>query len=91
VAQRYEYTRGDEPVTLQKCPPRDFCGSHDAMAIAKKWIQSEDDRAKLLDAMCEIVRRDHDITKGPMTAMIQAFFATPKQEAEAFLNVFRPL
>jgi hypothetical protein len=87
-AKPHERMVNEDPITIMKCPPRDFCGSHDAMAIAKKWIDRESLRGNYVNELCKIVRRDHDPKTGPMTAMIQAFFATPKQEAEAFLNVF---
>lgn len=56
-----------------------------AMQEAEK-ILTDEQRGQMMDALCEIVRRDHNPEAGPMTAIIAAFFATAAQRAEAFLR-----
>ena len=63
-----------------------------AMHEAEKVLTNEQ-RSQVMDALCEIVRRDHNPEAGPMTAIIAAFFATAAQRAEAFLrtlNLWHP-
>ena len=88
-AKKHEYPKGTDPVTLQKCPPRDFCGSHDAMAVAKKWIKDEFRRRDYVETLCSIVSRDNDTSNGSMTSIEQGFFASSQHQAEAFLKEFR--
>jgi hypothetical protein len=56
-----------------------------AMHVVEKVLTNEQ-RGQVMDALCEIVRRDHNPEAGPMTAIINAFFATAAQRAEAFLR-----
>ena len=65
----------------------DYCNDLNAMhgaCIAE--LKTEDKRGNMLDELCKIVRRDHNRDDGPMTAVIQAFYATARQRAEAFLR-----
>lgn len=73
----------EEQAWCRNCP--DYLNDLNAMHEAKKVLQ-EEERCRMLDKLCEIVRRDHDIKAGPMTAIIEAFYATAAQEAEAFLK-----
>jgi|688.fasta_scaffold223537_6 hypothetical protein len=49
-------------------------------------VLTDEQRGQMINALCEIVRRDHNPEAGPMTAITAAFFATAAQRAEAFLR-----
>ena len=63
----------------------DYLSDLNASAEAEKGLTDEQ-RGQMMDALCEIVRRDHNPQAGPMTAIIAAFFANAAQRAEAFLR-----
>jgi hypothetical protein len=74
------------------CKQNDPLGDLNAMHVAEK-VLTDEQRGQMMDALCEIVRRDHNPEAGPMTAIIAAFFATAAQRAEAFLrtlNLWHP-
>ncbi len=62
-----------------------YSSSLDAMHEAEKTL-TDDQRGRVMDYLCEIVRRDHNPAAGPMTAIITAFFSTAAQRSEAFLR-----
>ena len=63
----------------------DYCNDLNAMHEAKNTLR-DDARIEFIDNLCEIVKRDKNINAGPYSIMTLAFFATARQQAEAFLK-----
>ena len=84
-AKKHEYV-GDrivDPVTIQQCPPRDFCGSLDAMAIAEVWLRSKSNTTDAGSLCYQYARALYNIVPSDL----QPFMATARQRADAFLLV----
>jgi len=67
----------------------DYCNDSNAMAKAKSLLTG-DKRREFIDYLYEIVRevvkQDKNINAGPYSVMIEAFYATAKQQAIAFVK-----
>lgn len=86
-AKEFEYvgTGISDPITIHQCPPRNFCKSLDAMAVAEAWLVSNSDKAKA-DSLCFRYAR---ALYGLVPKYDQPFMATAAQRAEAFLLAIR--
>jgi hypothetical protein len=65
--------------------PPDYCNNLNAMAEAKNLLTG-DKRREFIDYLYEIVKQDKNINAGPYSVMIEAFYATAKQQAIAFVK-----
>jgi len=65
--------------------PPDYCNNLNAMAEAKNLLTGEK-RIGFIDYLCEVVKQDKNINAGPYSVMTQAFYATAKQQAIAFVK-----
>jgi len=65
--------------------PPDYCNNLNAMAEAKNLLTG-DKRREFIDYLYEIVKQDKNINAGPYSVMTQAFYATAKQQAIAFVK-----
>jgi hypothetical protein len=67
----------------------DYCKDLNAMAEAKNLLTG-DKRREFIDYLYEIVKevvkQDKNINAGPYSVMIEAFYATAKQQAIAFVK-----
>jgi hypothetical protein len=63
----------------------DYCNSLNAMESAKNFLTG-DKRIDFIDNLCEVVKQDKNISSGPYSVMTQAFYATAKQQAIAFIK-----
>ena len=63
----------------------DYCKDLNAMAEAKNLLTG-DKRREFIDYMYEIVKQDKNINAGPYSVMIEAFYATAKQQDIAFVK-----
>ncbi len=65
--------------------PPDYCNNLNVMAEAKNLLTGEK-RIGFIDYLCEVVKQDKNINAGPYSVMTQAFYATAKQQAIAFVK-----
>ena len=63
----------------------DYCKDLNAMAEAKNLLTG-DKRREFIDYLYEVVKQDKNINAGPYSVMIEAFYATAKQQAIAFVK-----
>ena len=63
----------------------DYCNDLNEMAEAKNLLKGEK-RREFIDYLCEVVKQDKNINAGPYSVMTQAFYATAKQQAIAFVK-----
>ena len=63
----------------------DYCNNLNAMAEAKNLLTG-DKRREFIDYLYEVVKQDKNINAGPYSVMIEAFYATAKQQAIAFVK-----
>ncbi len=63
----------------------DYCHDLNEMAEAKNLLTGEK-RIGFIDYLCEVVKQDKNINAGPYSVMTQAFYATAKQQAIAFVK-----
>ena len=63
----------------------DYCKDLNAMAEAKNLLTGEK-RIGFIDYLYEVVKQDKNINAGPYSVMIEAFYATAKQQAIAFVK-----
>ena len=63
----------------------DYCNDLNAMHEAKAALKG-DKRIGFIDNLCEVVKRDKNISEGPYSTMVEAFYSTAIQQAEAFLK-----
>ena len=63
----------------------DYRKDLNAMAEAKSLLTG-DKRREFIEYLYEIVKQDKNINAGPYSVMIEAFYATAKQQAIAFVK-----
>lgn len=63
----------------------DYCNNLNAMAEAKNLLTG-DKRREFIDYLYDVVKQDKNINAGPYSVMIEAFYATAKQQAIAFVK-----
>lgn len=63
----------------------DYCNDLNAIHEAKAALKG-DKRIGFIDNLCEVVKRDKNISEGPYSTMVEAFYSTAKQQAEAFVK-----
>jgi len=91
---KYEFNGNDEDPEWYWIPPNnpdgngtppDYCNDLNAMAEAKNLLTG-DKRREFIEYLYEIVKQDKNINAGPYSVMIEAFYATAKQQAIAFVK-----
>ena len=68
----------------------DYCNNLNAMESAKNFLTG-DKRIDFIDNLCEVVKQDKNISVGPYSVITEAFYATAKQQAIAFLKTIGKL
>jgi len=63
----------------------DYCNDLNLMHEAKAALKG-DKRIGFIDNLCEVVKRDKNLSEGPYSTMVEAFYSTAIQQAEAFLK-----
>ena len=63
----------------------DYCNDLNAMQEAKSALKG-DKRIGFIDNLCEVVKRDKNLSEGPYSTMVEAFYSTAIQQAEALLK-----
>ena len=66
-------------------PVPDYCNDLNAIHDVKSTLKG-DKRIGFIDILCEVVKRDKNISEGPYSTMVESFYATAKQQSEAFLK-----
>jgi len=70
---------------LEMMSPPCYTTDLNAMAEAKNLLTG-DKRREFIDYLYEVVKQDKNINAGPYSVMIEAFYATAKQQAIAFVK-----
>lgn len=68
----------------------DYYNDFNALYLACEKI-SPDQKIEMIDILCEIVKKDLDITNGPYSCMTAAFYASSGQRAEALARLITDL
>ena len=85
-AKAHECLRGDEPVTLRKCPPRNFCGSLDAMRVAEEVIPRHLLARYTHEILCKTAWNT-SLYASEDTIRYSLALASPAVRAEAFIEL----
>ena len=68
----------------------DYCNDFNAMHEAKSTLKG-DKRIEFIDYLCEVIKRDNNLSDEPYSTMTTAFYSTARQQAEAFLKTIGKL
>jgi len=62
-----------------------YCKDLNEISDAKFTLKG-DKRIEFINHLCEVVKRDENLSEGPYSTMTEAFYSTARQQAEAFLK-----